>query len=162
MKTRCWAVTVLVAAMALTADAGAAQMSVQVRNGQLRATPNFLGRAVVSVEYGAQVEVVASQGAWKQVRSAAGQTGWIHESALTKQRIALKSGGTNVQTGTSANEVSLAAKGFTEQIEKEFKAQNKNVDFTWVDRMEQFKVAPEQAGTFLQAGGVTPAAGGAK
>ncbi len=162
MKIRSRAIAVLAAMMALAGAAGAAQMSVQVRNGQLRAAPNFLGKPVAAVDYGAVVEIVATQGAWKQVRSPAGQTGWIHESALTKQRIALKAGDSNVQAGASANEVSLAAKGFTEQVEKDFKSKNRNIDFTWVDRMERFKVSPERAGEFLKAGGVTPPAGGAK
>ena len=86
----------------------------------------------------------------------------MHTSALTTKNIVLTAGTANVQTSATGGEIALAGKGFSEEVEKQYKSQNKNVDFTWVDRMENFKVTPEEMQAFLKQGQVVPAAGGAK
>jgi hypothetical protein len=150
-------------AVAALAAAGGAMMSVQVRNAQLRATPSFLGRPAADVPYGVQVTLLATNGAWRQV-SAPGVAapGWIHESALTPKKLVMTGGAGVEQTGASAGEVSLAAKGFTEQVERAYKAGNPDADFTWVDRMEKMKVTPEEAAVFLREGGLPAGEGGAR
>ena len=45
-------------------------------------------------------------------------------------------------------------------VEADFKAKNRNVDFTWVDKMEKFKVPPESMQQFLKDGGIQPVEGG--
>ena len=42
-------------------------LSVQVKEGELRAMPSFLGRIVARVAYGDRVNVVENRGAWKKV-----------------------------------------------------------------------------------------------
>lgn len=143
------------------ADAGTpASMTVQVRNGELRSSASFLSKPSGPVEYGSVVSVLAAQGAWRQVRTASNVTGWIHESSLTTRKLEWAGGDSAVKTGAHAGEVSLAAKGFTDQVEKEYKTKNPELNFQWVDRMERIKVTPERAAEFLQAGGVKPSAGG--
>ena len=137
-------------------------MSVQVKNAQLRATPSFLGRVVAPLSYGDKVEILGTKNDWMHVTGPAGRTGWIHGSALTKKTIEKTSGSQDAQTGASSDEYALATKGFNKKVEADFKNRNKNVDFTWVDRMEKCKVAPEAAQAFLQEGGLKPAEGGAR
>ena len=147
---------VAVALMAGTVCRGAQTMSVQVKNGQLRSTPSFMGQLVGSVAYGTRVEVVQQQGAWMKVQDAQSRTGWIHQSALTKQRISMSAGSGTAQTGASGEELALAGKGFNSDVEAEFKSKNKNIDFTWVDKMEKMKVTPQESAAFLKEGGVRP------
>lgn len=141
------------------AGAGEEMMSVQVKTGSLRDSPSFLGKVVAPVNYGDRVAVVSEQGEWRQVRAAAGATGWIHSSALTEKKVVLSSAG---QTGTSASgdELALAGKGFNAQVEGEFKKNNKDVDFSWVDKMEKIKIAGSEIVAFFKGGQVAP--GGAK
>jgi hypothetical protein len=136
-------------------------LSVQVREGQMRSAPSFLGAIVSRPSYGDRVVLIEDQGTWKRV-SSKGVQGWMHTSALTTKNIVLKAGAENVQTSATGGEIALAGKGFSEEVEKQYKGQNKNVDFTWVDRMERFKVTPEEMQAFLKQGQVVPAAGGAK
>lgn len=143
----------------VTASAGE-MMSVQVKNGQVRASPTFLGKIVATLAYGDRVETVGEQGEWMKVKTSKGQTGWIHSSALTEKKIVLASGSKDVQTAASGEELALAGKGFNSDVEAEFKAKNKDVDFTWVDRMEKIVILPTEMETFLKAGEVKPAAGG--
>lgn len=138
------------------------KMSVQVRTGQLRAKPSFLGSVVASVAYADRVTVAGKQDPWLKVTDARGRTGWIHQSALTKKRIVLSAGAANVGKGVSGEELALAGKGFNSQVEAEFKAENRNIDFTWVDRMETFVVSPDEATVFLSEGKVEPAPGGTR
>jgi len=150
------------AAVAVSAfAAGAATMSVQVKNGQIRATPSFLGRVVAPLSYGDKVQVQETKNEWMNVTGPGGQNGWVHSSALTKKKIVMESGSQDVQTGASGDELALASKGFNSDVEADFKSKNKNVDFTWVDRMEKYKVSPAEMQEFLKEGGVKPSEGGA-
>jgi hypothetical protein len=139
-------------------------MSVQVKESEIRATPSFLGKIIAKVIYGDRVTVMGKSGLWKNVSLKGGTPkGWMHESALTTKRIILKSGQADVQTGTTQNELSLAGKGFNDQVEASFMEQNKNLDYTWINNMETFKVSPELMNIFLANGEVvTSSEGGAQ
>ncbi|HYA13159.1 MAG TPA: SH3 domain-containing protein [Syntrophales bacterium] len=131
-------------------------LNVQVKEGELRATPSFLGQIVARVAYSDRVSVIEDRGTWKKVSLRSGVQGWMHTSALTTKRIALKAGQTDVRTGATQNELALAGKGFNEQVEASFRKQNKNLDYTWINRMETFKVSPDQMRNFLTQGRVVP------
>ena len=145
-----------------SAVAGANTLNVQVRNGKLREQPSFLGKIVAEVSYGDQLRILREQGEWVMGRSASGREGWIHVSALTDDKIVHAAGRGEVETGASSDELALAGKGFNAQVEAEYRAQNRELDWTWVDRMEKFIVSPEEMAGFLKMGKVTPPAGGVR
>jgi SH3-like domain-containing protein len=134
-------------------------MSVQVKEGQLRSTPSFLAEIIAKPAYGDRVEIIQDKGPWKKV-ALRGVQGWMHTTALTTKSIVLKAGAANVQTSATGSEIALAGKGFSEEVEKQYKSLNRNLDYAWVDRMEKFKVSPEQMQAFLKQGSVIPAEGG--
>ena len=138
-------------ALAASAASAAQEMSVQVRDGQLRNRGSFLGTVVGTVAYGDRVTVNQTQAGWCEV-SIAGKTGWIHESALTPKKVVLASGTADARAGASGEEVALAGKGFSKEVEAEYKKQNKNVDYTWVDWMGRQTVPSEQLVEFLKQG----------
>mgnify|MGYP001197213805 CR=1 FL=1 len=137
-----------------TAAAWTAPMSVQVESGQVREKPSVFGKVLVTVPYGTQVNVVATQSPWNQVTTADGKTGWMHESILTKKKLALSAGAQDVNRTASGEELAMAGKGFNSQVEADFKEKNKNVDFTWIDKMETFKVDEKTSVNFLKEGGL--------
>jgi SH3-like domain-containing protein len=137
-------------------------IGVQVKEGQLRSTPSFLGTIIANLSYGDRVEIIQDQGNWKKVAVRGGVQGWMHASALTTKSIVLKAGAGNVQTSATSGEIALAGKGFSEEVEKQYKQVNRNLDYTWVDRMEWFQVTPEQMQAFLKQGNVVPAEGGVR
>jgi SH3-like domain-containing protein len=159
-RSKRWLSLVWVALTATALAAGPVAMSVQVKNGQIRATPSFLGKLVAPLNYGDRLQVLEQQGDWSKVTAPGGQTGWVHSSALTKKKIALQAGAQNAQTAASGDEMALAGKGFNSAVEADFKAKNRHIDFTWVDKMEKIKVAPESMQQFLKQGGIQPAEGG--
>ena len=151
----------VVGVCALVGVALAERMSVQVQDGQVRATPSFLGAVVAKLPYGSSVEAQPAQNGWMQVQTAAGQQGWMSAASLTTKKIVLASGGTTTAQASS-DELALAGKGFNSDVEKEFKKQNPNVNFAAVDRMAKIKIAPQEMQKFLDDGSVKPPTGGAK
>lgn len=152
-----WWVVMLALIVVLWAGTALCQklMSVQVKKGQLRATPSFLGKIMGNLSYGDQVEVLSEKGPWARVKKVNAKTGgWLHASALTTKKIILKPGAADVKKAASSDELALAGKGFNKQVENQFRAQNPNMDFTWVDRMEKMTVSDRQIQAFLKAGGL--------
>jgi len=153
---------VLAAALELSA-APPKMMSVTVEQTQARAAPSFLGRIVADLEYGDRVEVLEEKNSWARIVMS-GETGdtaeaWVHMSALTTKRVVLKAGDVDVGRTASSAEVALAGKGFNEQVEAEYRAQM-DLDYAWVDRMEEITVSWEEIRTFLAEGGLTALSGG--
>lgn len=136
------------------------RMNVQVQSGQIRMTPTFLGKVLGTVSYGVPVAILQAKGDWMQVKSAQGQVGWMHKSALTSKRVSMTAGNATAKSAASSDELALAGKGFNSDVEREFKAKNKNLNFAAVDRMEKLKIPATEMQTFLQAGAVKPAEGG--
>ena len=131
-------------------------LSVQVKEGQLRATPSHLGKIIARVSYGDRVNVLEEKGSWKKVSVSGGKAqGWMHATALTNKRIALKAGQGNVGSSVSGDEIALAGKGFSEEVEAQYRKNNKNLEYTWIDRMEAIKVSPDQMEDFITGGRLT-------
>ncbi len=139
-------------------SAGAQTMYVQVRDSALRAAPSFLGTVVGPVAYGEAVTVSAERGPWRQV-TATHQQGWLHESALTRTQVALTAGAQDVNATATHDELALAGKGFTQQVEDQTRRENPELDYERVDWMEQLKETPERLAQFLEQGGVRPPEG---
>ena len=135
-------------------------MSIQVKKGEIRSTPSFLGVIVVRVSYGDRVSVQQEKGSWVKVRIP-GHTyeGWIHTSALTVKKIVFNPGAANVQPSASSDELALAGKGFSKQVENEFKEKNPKINYAWINRMEKFVVSETQIKRFLIEGKLSPEGG---
>ena len=108
-----------------------------------------------------QMVVLEEKGAWVKV-TRPGLTGWMHTSALTKDKVKIQGGQADAQVKASSGEQSLAGKGFTKEMESAFRDKNKNADFEWVDKMETYKVTPQQSASFAREGGLKFAEGGAQ
>jgi SH3-like domain-containing protein len=100
------------------------------------------------------VTVLEEKSPWIRVRGTGGREGWVHQSALTTKKVQLSAGGKNVATGAGNDELALAGKGFSAEVEESFKASDEDLDYTWVDRMETWRVSAEDAEKFLAAGQV--------
>ena len=153
---------VLAAFLLVFASVGAfaAEMSVTVKQTQVRDKPSYLGRILGVLAYGDRVTVVDdSNKAWFKVTGPDGKlTGWVSVSALTTKKIEMAAGSQNVQQNASSGEVALAGKGFNEDVEQKYKSEGK-LDYTWVDTMETYNPPPDQVAAFLQRGGLNTSGG---
>jgi SH3 domain-containing protein len=160
VKTTAVLLIVLCLTGAIAFAGGEKMMSVQVRDGQVRAMPSFLGKLVGTVTYGDRVAVIEEKGAWSRIKLQEGALeGWMHTSALSEKKIVLKAGASDVEQAASTEEIALAGKGFNEEVEEEYKAKNPQLDFTWIDRMETFAVSQKQMKKFLKNGDLSPEGG---
>ena len=139
--------------------AGWTIMSVQVKTGHVRSTPSFLGKIVATLSYGDPVQVQDAKGPWRQVDLSNAGNGWIHMSSLTRKKIILNPGEADVEQAAASDEIALAGKGFNEQVEGEFKAQNPAIDYTWIDKMEKIVISQDQMIQFLNQGDLKPKGG---
>jgi len=152
----------LAAGLLILASVGAyaAEMSVTVKQTQVRDKPSYLGRILGVLSYADRVTVIDdSNKAWLKVTGPDGKlTGWVSASALTTKKIELAAGSENVQQGASSGEVALAGKGFNEDVEQKYKSDG-NLDYTWVDKMETYNPPVDQVAAFLQQGGLNTSGG---
>jgi uncharacterized protein YgiM (DUF1202 family) len=151
---------VLLLTASLWSDAGT--MSVQVKSGQVRSTPSFLAPVVCAASFGEQVQCLQERDGWTEIRTTGGKKGWIHTSALTAKQVSLSAGSANAKTGASGKELALAGKGFNADVEAQYKASHRDLNYAMVNKMEQIRISPQEMEKFLKAGGVKPAEGGVR
>lgn len=153
-------ISAVLLALATAASAQTKTMSLQVRKGELRSTPSYLGAIVGSAAYGDRFAVEETRGAWMRVKAKTGSaSGWLHDSALTTKKVTLKAGEKDAEVAASSGELALAGKGFNSEVEAQFKAQNKEANFSAVDLMESIRIGVREMQDFLKAGAVTPKGG---
>jgi uncharacterized protein YgiM (DUF1202 family) len=150
------AAALLLLATAVTAMAAAKQMSVTVKETEVRATPGYLGKVLGTVVYGDRVTLLdqpanAPKG-WVMIQAPDGKKGWVNLSALTEKEVKLASS-TGVQQEAASGDVALAGKGFNSDVEAEYEKEQK-LDYTWVDKMQNLAVTPEQIAAFMNQGGL--------
>jgi uncharacterized protein YgiM (DUF1202 family) len=161
MQCKHWVLSLLLVLAAVSLAWAAETMSVQVKQGRLYAGPNFLSKLQATVPYGSRLQVVGEQGAWRQVSTASGQQGWIHISALTEKEIYLQAGGQRAQGGATSEEMTLAGKGFSQEVEKSYRASHQGLNYAAVDQMARaYPVSPAQMDAFIKTGGLRLQEGG--
>jgi SH3-like domain-containing protein len=136
-------------------------MSVQIKEGQVRTAPAYLGKIVTTLAYAQQVTVLEEKGDWLKVQPTGSQTeGWMHTSALTRKKIVLDADAADVAKTATSDEVALAGKGiFSAEVEEQYKAGHSDVNYDIVNAMENVVISQSQILTFLKEGEISPEGG---
>ena len=151
---------ILLSAWGLPGEAFAGRtLQVGVKSGPLRATPNPFGKILATLGYGERVEELETSGAWQRVRYGKAD-GWMHSTLLSTRAASLSAGKRNVGSAASSEDLTLAGKGFNDQVEAAYRKQNASLDYATIDRMEKQVVTQKQMSGFLAEGGVVPEGGG--
>lgn len=146
----------LYAVPALAADSPD-MLTVQVREGQVRSKPSFLAKIIATLKYGDKVEPLEEKDGWSRVSIPDTQTrGWLHTSALTDEELELQSGAGDAAVSASGEETALAGKGFTEQVENEYRKSHEDLNYSAVDAMEKITINDADLAEFLKQGEVQP------
>lgn len=150
-KTRFW---LFFTAAALCGSAAlAATVTVLVQETAVRKRPQFFAPSVATAKLGQTFEASGPNEGWFKTDS-----GYIHQSAVTAKKVRLNAGGSVGGTAT-AEEVTLAGKGFNAQVEKSYKGKNSAANFGAVDAMERRSASESSLMDFLRAGGLNPEGG---
>jgi hypothetical protein len=149
-NTRIW---LLLLASALGASAAlAATITVLVQQTAVRKRPQFFAPSSATAKLGDTFEATGPDGGWYKTAA-----GYIHESAVSAKKIKLSAGSTVAGGGgATAEEVTLAGKGFNSQVEKSYGSQNASANFAAVNAMERRSVPDSAVLDFLRKGGLLP------
>jgi hypothetical protein len=133
--------------------AHAESVTISVRETQLRSDRDFLSRGS-KLSYGDMLSVLSKDESWLKVRTLQGKEGFVHRSAITDRVIKINAGR---KTGLSDNysskdEVVLASKGFDKDVEKQFAQNNRSLNFSAVNQMEQLSVSGNEVSSFIKSG----------
>lgn len=126
---------------------------VAVKNAKLKSKADFLSSTVGELTYGEALNILSTEGSWANVKSRSGKQGYIHTSAFNTSPVALNSGA-KFKGGANDETITLAGKGFNEDVEKNYAKQNTNLNYAAVDRMEQNKVSDGEVRAFIKEGGL--------
>lgn len=143
----------ILGALLITAPVMAKEMSVQIQKAPLKKTPGVFSPTTSLLTYGDRVEVLAEENDWIEVRFEQ-KNGWLHKSSLTKKMVKLKAGEGDVAAAASDDELALAGKGFSAEVEAEYKSRNPDADFAILDKAEGLTYTPEELRKFLMDGGL--------
>jgi hypothetical protein len=102
-----------------------------------------------TLNYGAKVTQIKVDGNFMEVKSADNPslTGWVTTASLTSKQVV--AGG--AASTTTAKEVALAGKGFSQEAEKSL-SQKKELNYADVDKVEAIKVREKDVEKFLKEG----------
>ena len=142
---------ILVGALMLASVAVGATMKVITQEAMIRKDKRFFAPVVVRVPYGEMIQELEREGDWLRV-SYQGKQGWLHISAVQEQKFSLSSLAGERAQETTHEEVSLAGKGFTPEVENGFRSKNPKMRYDLVDQVQSYKVAEQQLQAFIRSG----------
>jgi len=128
---------------------------VKVQKASLFEQPSFLSKTVATLQFGDQLEMEEVVKDWAKVKFGR-QRGYVHQSALTSTKVDLRTllFSSSSSSGASQDEVALAGKGFTPEVEKNFGRGHPEMNYALVDEIEGYSVDPNSLRTFIQRGGL--------
>jgi len=129
----------------------AATLKVITQEATIRKDKRFFAPVVARVAYGEVIQELDRKGDWLRV-SYRGKKGWIHISAVQEQKFELSSLSSGRAQETSREEVALAGKGFTPEVEKVFREKNPKMRYDLVNHVQGYKVAESRLQAFIRAG----------
>jgi hypothetical protein len=150
-KWMLWAgAVVLAAGVAIAAPKAGSTVTIRVLSAKVMKTPKFIGAAAGTVSRGEQLVVKEVKGDWYLVDGAV--SGWIHKSSVTEGKVELTSKPGESGGGANRDEIELAGRGFTPQVEEQYRSKNPNLDFSHVDLIEKTAVDPTELEAFVVEG----------
>lgn len=146
---------VLLAGLALPAGAAPSKgstITVQTLTAKLMKTPSFIGATSAKLVRGDQLTFEEAQKDWYKASTKKGESGWINKTSIVEKAVALSTkpgGGTG---GATADEVALAGRGFSKDVEEKYKSEHKDMDFSHVDAIEKLDVEGDDLAKFAADG----------
>jgi hypothetical protein len=151
MTYRRFAIFVFLLLALPTSAMAAKQLSVQVREVQVKSQASYLSSSVGTLSYGAPVEVVSEEGNWYRIAT---PSGFIPKNATSTAKPKVDGGKKLAGGSVSHDETALAGKGFNPQVESQYKKDNAQLAaaYAQVDRIEAITVSLPTLNQFIASG----------
>jgi len=127
-------------------------LNVKVRTAKVRSTPKAWAPMLAVVKYGDSLQVVSKEAGWLKIALKNGSTGYLHESAVTTQRIVFASRNEGMPSFTNSSEVVLAGKGFNSEAERQLAQGDPSLNFHAVNFLEKQTISDAALAAFIKAG----------
>ena len=130
------------------------EVAIAVQNQKIYPMPAFYASPALPVAYGTVVTVTGVQVDWLEITVGGSDDGWVHSTAVTGA-IQHSSGDASASGGVTTDEVMLAGRGFSMEMEETYSREHPELDFGPVDAMEEIcSISPEELYAFLLSGGL--------
>jgi len=143
----------------VSVSAGAETARVVTKENALRADCRFFSPVKITVYYDDVVDLLSPSGDWFRARFK-GTEGCIHKSSVQKKNVSLsgvkgeEGGQREEKHSATENEVSLAGKGFNQEVEDELRSENPEMKFDLVEDIERYEVSEYDLFEFIKKGGL--------
>lgn len=131
-------------------------VKVKVQKASLFEQPNFLSKPVATLQFGDPLEMDEVFKDWAKVKFGQ-RRGYVHQSALTSKKVDVKTmlfSSSSSSSEASQDEVALAGKGFTPEVEKNYGQSHPEMNYALVDEIERYSVDPNSLRSFIRRGGL--------
>mgnify|MGYP003418354649 CR=1 FL=1 len=127
-------------------------MYVNVKETVLKSGTGFFASEIGSIPYGTQVKILEEKGKWVKVekKEDSSVTGWVPLSSLTKKKIILNEGLFSIDA--SADEIALAGKGFSAEVEELYSGSSLASFYSLVDGIEEKNIEKDTLLEFILEG----------
>ena len=124
-----------------------------LKEATLREQCRFLAPSVAKLQYNDSVTIISREGDW--VKVSFGKTrGCLHRSALETRSYSVSGVSGTRAGGASQEEVALAGKGFTPEVEASYRRQHSSLNYRAVDGVERYRVSDRSLWEFMRDGGL--------
>lgn len=125
------------------------KMYVSVEKAALKSGTSIFAKECGEVFYGDAVVVLEEKGKWTKVQGVSDSSisGWISRSSITTKKIIVSEN----KVSASAEELALAGKGLTAEIEAEYK-KNGNGNYEAVEVLEKNEISFTRVLDFMKSG----------
>ncbi|MEE9549916.1 MAG: hypothetical protein V3W08_05905 [Candidatus Binatia bacterium] len=129
----------------------AKKITVRVKEAKICKEKVYRLPFVATVKRGDLLEEISMEEDWYKVKTAADKVGWIKASSVLPSKVELTTEETGLEQVAEA-EVTLAGKGFNEQVEREYREENPDLDFDIVDQIEKIGIDERDLEKFILEG----------
>jgi len=116
---------------------------ISVQSVSVKDSTGFFAKDLGNLTLGSEVTLISESGKWSRIRSG-NLTGWVTSTSLSVRKIVAS--GTNA----SATEISMAGKGFSPEMEVEYR--KTGLDYSMVDYMEKITIQKDELLNFITQG----------
>jgi hypothetical protein len=125
-------------------------VTIRVLSAKVMKGPKFIGPTAGTVSRGEHLSVKEVKGDWYRVSGSF--AGWLHKTNVTEGKVALSSKPGGSGGNVNRDEVELAGRGFTPEVEQKYKQGNPELDFSHVDAIEKTGIDPAELEAFVTEG----------
>lgn len=110
-----------------------------------------VSKTLGKVRLGDKLESLGEKRGWIKVEFK-GRTGYLHKSAVSGRTVRYGGSRTVGSRGTTADEATLAGKGFNDRVESEYRKKVGPAAYKAVDRMEKKQLSESEIMRFIRSG----------